>query len=282
MSEAKAEWRGVGLTVVAASFGFGIVQLDVTIVNVALPTLANALNAQTADLQWVVDSYAVSFAALLLSAGYFGDRFGARRVYLAGIVIFALASAACGLAPTSAVMIASRAAQGLGAAAMMPCSLALLNHATGHNQSLRAQAVGWWTAAGAITIAAGPVVGGFLLGLTGWRGIFLINLPVCALAALLTLQVAEIEVQSRGGFDLPGQTLAIGALTLLAASVIEARPLGMTNGQVLGMAVFGSVFSALFVVVENRREHPMLPLQLFRNATFSAAVAYGIIANLTY
>src|SRR5262249_54737269 len=140
----------VAWTTATASFGFALVQLDVTIVNVALPAFAQALGASISALQWVVDAYALSFAALLLSAGFLGDRFGPRKVYRIGILLFATASLACGLAPDAATLIAARTLQGVGAAAMMPCSLALINHAVGHDHALRARAIGWWTAVGAI------------------------------------------------------------------------------------------------------------------------------------
>jgi DHA2 family methylenomycin A resistance protein-like MFS transporter len=268
--------------VAAASFGFAMVQLDVTIVNVALPTIAKALSTDLAGLQWVVDAYALTFAALLLSAGFLGDRLGARKVYLVGMGIFAAASLACGLAPNAGVLIAARAAQGLGAAAMLPCSLTLLNHATGHDAALRAKAVGWWTAAGGVTIAAGPIVGGLLVGASTWRAIFLVNLPICALGALLTLRVAETEARRERGFDLPGQALAIIALCGLTAAAIEAKPMGLVSPLVIGAGLLGVAAAAGFVAVEARSAAPMLPLRLFRDPTFSAAVAYGAIVNLTY
>jgi DHA2 family methylenomycin A resistance protein-like MFS transporter len=273
----------VALTLLAASFGFSLVQLDVTIVNVALPQMAAALGAHISALQWVVDAYALCFAALLLSAGFFGDRFGARKVYLGGLALFGLASLACGLAPNALALSIARAVQGLGAAAMLPCSLAILNHATGHDAKLRAKSVGWWTASGAITIAAGPIVGGVLLSLAGWRSIFLVNLPLCVLAAWVTLRIEETQTRHvKRGFDVLGQALAIIALAGITAAVIEARPLGFAHGFVIGAAVLGLAAIGAFIAVEARSTHPMLPLNLFRQAGFSAAVGYGVIANMTY
>jgi MFS transporter, DHA2 family, methylenomycin A resistance protein len=269
-------------TVFAASFGFALIQLDVTIVNVALPRIGQELNAPVALLQWVVDSYALCFAALLLSAGFLGDRFGARKVYQGGLILFGLASVACGLAPTGGFLIAARALQGVGAAAMLPTSLALLNHASGHDGKLRAKAVGWWTASGSITIAAGPIVGGLLLGAAGWRSIFLVNLPICIIAALQTLRVEETETKAQDGFDVSGQILAIIALAALTAAVIEAKPLGLASLFVWMLALIGIVATVGFLLVEARSPHPMLPLGLFKNSTFSVAVVYGVIANLTY
>lgn len=280
MTEKKGS---VALTLLATSFGFSLVQLDVTIVNVALPQMATSLGAHIAALQWVVDAYALCFAALLLSAGLFGDRFGARKVYLGGLTVFGIASLICGVAPNALTLSLARAVQGAGAAAMLPCSLAILNHATGHNDKLRAKSVGWWTASGSITIAAGPIVGGLLLSFAGWRSIFLVNLPLCILAAWITLRIKETQTKHVArGFDLLGQALAIIALAGITAAVIEARPLGVTHGFVIGAAVLGLAAAGGFIAVEARSSHPMLPLGLFRQAGFSAAVGYGVIANMTY
>ena len=177
----------LGRVLATVSVGFVVTQLDVTIVNIALPRIGADLHANVAGLQWVVDAYTLAFAVLMLSAGVLGDRFGARRMYAAGIVLFALASLACGLALDATMLVAARAVQGVGAAAMLPNSLALLNQSYGHDPKLRARAVGLWTAAGAIAIAAGPVAGGLLIAAFGWRSIFLVNLPICAAGLLATL-----------------------------------------------------------------------------------------------
>jgi MFS transporter, DHA2 family, methylenomycin A resistance protein len=275
--------RGIARVTTATSFGFALVQLDVTIVNVALPHMASDLHAGVAGLQWVVDAYALTFAVLLLSMGYLGDRLGARRVYLGGMAVFALASVLCGCATDTVTLIIGRTLQGLGAAAMMPCSLALLSHATAHEHGLRARAVGWWTAAGSITIAAGPIVGGLLMSVTSWRSIFFVNVPVCLLGAWLTLRVPETEHKSQHKhFDLPGQCLAILALTGLTMAVIEAQPLGWTHPLVLGCLATVLIAVPLFVLVESRSPAPMLPLNFFKAHGFSMAVTYGIVMNFTY
>jgi DHA2 family methylenomycin A resistance protein-like MFS transporter len=273
----------ISVTVAVASIGFALIQLDVTVVNVALPRIGAELGADVSALQWVVDAYALSFAVLLLSAGLLGDRLGARAVYLGGLAVFMAASLGCGLAPNLATLIAARVLQGIGAAAMLPNSLTLLNHACGHDATLRARAVGWWTAAGGISIAAGPIVGGALLGIGSWRTIFLINLPLCAAALAMTLRVAETP---RGGaargFDLPGQALAILALAGLIGGVIEARPLGVGHPFVILCLALAVVCAPLFVLVENRRAAPMLPMRLFGNRAFVTAILFGIVANFTY
>lgn len=269
--------------VAAASFGFALVQLDVTIINVALPRIAHALHTDVTGLQWLVDAYALTFSVLLLSSGALADRIGAKRIYLAGLAGFALSSLACGLAPSAPLLIAARTLQGVAAAAMLPSSLALINHATAHDPRLRARAVGVWTAAGAVTIAAGPIVSGFLLALSTWRSIFFVNLPLCAIGAWLSSKLYDDhDVRAAKSFDLAGQALAIVALGSLTAAVIEARPLGVAHPLVRCGFGLAMIAGAAFVVVEAKSRTPMLPLTLFRSASFSTAVVYGIVANATY
>ncbi|RKR36500.1 MFS transporter [Paraburkholderia sp. BL17N1] len=289
----------LGRVLATISVGFVVTQLDVTIVNIALPRVGADLHANVADLQWVVDAYTLAFAVLMLSAGALGDRFGAHRLYAAGIVLFALASLACGFALDATMLIAARAVQGVGAAAMLPNSLALLNRAYGHDPKLRARAVGLWTAAGAIAIAAGPVAGGLLIAAFDWRSIFLVNLPICAAGFLATLLwVPRPEAATRRGpqqstaapasdtkprgIDLGGQCLAIVALTAFVAAVIEWRPLGFGHPLVAGGFVLALIAASAFVVVESRVAAPMLPLSLFSKRSFSVAVVFGICVNLTY
>jgi DHA2 family methylenomycin A resistance protein-like MFS transporter len=270
------------------SVGFVVTQLDVTIVNIALSNIGADLHANVAGLQWIIDAYALAFAVLMLSAGALGDRLGTRRMFAFGIALFALASLACGLAFNAATLVAARAVQGVGAAAMLPNSLALLNQACGHDPRLRARAVGLWTAAGAISIAAGPVVGGLLIAAFGWRSIFLVNLPLCAAGLLATFawlpkpKAAQRSAERPRGIDLPGQCLAIIALTGFTGAVIELRPLGWAHPLVLAGFVLAFVAAVGFVAVESRVASPMLPLTLFRKRTFSAAVLFGVCVNLTY
>jgi MFS transporter, DHA2 family, methylenomycin A resistance protein len=272
----------IAWTIVAASFGFAVVQLDVTIVNVALPRLSIDLAASVPGLQWVVDAYSLVFAVLLLSAGVMGDRLGAKRAYLIGLAGFALASAACGAAQTAIQLIAARAVQGIGAALLVPPSLALLNHACAHDAKLRARAIGLWTAAAGVSIAAGPIVGGLLLSWLGWRSIFFVNLPLCLIGMLMTLRVAETPRKPQQHLDLGGQLLAIAALTCLTAAVIEIGPLGIRHPLVLGGFALAVISTVLFVRVEGRVTQPMLPLSFFRLPNFSPAVLFGIAVNLTY
>jgi len=273
----------IGWVTTAASFGFALVQLDVTIVNVALPRIASELHADIAMLQWVVDAYALTFAALLLSMGYLGDRFGARRVYLCGLALFAVASLGCGLSTNATLLIAGRAIQGIGAAAMLPSSLALLSHASAHVPAARARAIGWWTAAGSIAIASGPIIGGLLLGVASWRSIFLVNIPICVIGAALTFRLSETVCKEHsGGFDMVGQILAIVMLAALITGVIEARPLGVIHPFVLGCLSLALISGGLFLRTEARSPHPMLPLRFFKAPGFTAATLYGVVVNMTY
>jgi MFS transporter, DHA2 family, methylenomycin A resistance protein len=276
------------------SVGFVVTQLDVTIVNIALAKLGTDLHARVAGLQWIVDAYTLAFAVLMLSAGLLGDRFGARRMFAAGIALFALSSLACGLALDATTLVIARAVQGVGAAAMLPNSLALLNQACRHDPKLRARAVGLWTAAGAISIAAGPVIGGLLIAAFGWRSIFLVNLPLCAAGLWATWawvphspgqQTRSATTAGKAqasGIDLPGQFLAVVALTAFTGAVIEGRPLGIGHPLVFGGLALAVIAGIGFVIAESRTAQPMVPLAFFRDRTFSSAVLFGICVNLTY
>ena len=285
MNSTQPPIRGpLAWAICATSFGFTAVQLDVTIVNVALPRIATDLHTTVAGLQWVVDAYTLAFAVLLLAAGVLGDRYGSRRAYLAGFVLFTLASAACAVAGDAVFLVVARVFQGIGAALLVPSSLALLSHVCAHDDRLRARAVGWWTAAGGVSIAAGPVVGGLLLGALGWRSIFWVNVPVCTLGILVSLRVLpEIARSAKPrALDPLGQLLAILTLTGLTGAVIEGGHLGWTHPLVItgfAMALLGGL---LFVLAESRNPAPMLPLAFFRLPDFSPAVIFGILVNLTY
>lgn len=271
------------LILLAASFGFTIVQLDVTIVNVALDAIGREFNAPTASLQWVVDAYTLLLAALLLSAGALGDRFGPRRAFLVGLVLFAASSAACGLAQSVAQLILSRAVQGAAAALLVPPSLALITHAAAGDSKARAWAVGWWTAAGGVSIAAGPVIGGLLIGALGWRWVFLVNLPLCLAGVALTLLfVPEVPPREKRPVDLPGQVLAFMALTCLVGAVIEGGHRGWSDPWVLGALIGGLLAVAAFLAVETRSPHPAVPLDVFRNRMVWSAVVVGVSVNFTY
>jgi DHA2 family methylenomycin A resistance protein-like MFS transporter len=285
----QTQLRGALLwLLIATSFGFVVVQLDVTIVNVALPQIGSALRAGVAGLQWVVDAYTLSFAALLISAGVIGDRFGSRRIFLAGFMLFTVASVICGCAPTIGILIAARAMQGAGAALLVPTSLAILNHCS-DNPALRARMVALWTAAGGVSIAAGPVAGGFLLAAFGWRSIFLVNIVLCGVAILLVLKfvpsdsrTGDSDAKASRHLDLSGQILAVLALTGIVGAIIEGGHRNLTHPIVVAGFLLGGLAAAIFIRVERRAASPMLPLQFFSLSGFSAAVVFGILVNLTY
>ena len=266
----------------AASFGFFVTQLDVTIVNVALDAIGHTFGASTAQLQWVVDAYVLALAAMLLSAGAIGDRVGSRRAFAAGLVLFGLTSAACGLASDPLALIAARAAQGAAGALLIPPSLALIAHAADGDARRRAAAVGWWTAAGGVSIAAGPVLGGLVVETVGWRWVFFVNLPVCLLGAVLTLAVAPATpAKPRVTLDLPGQALAVAAVSLLVGGLIEGGHRGW-GGAPLAALVAGLALALGFVLFERRAPHPAMPLNVFRQRPAWTALVVGSSLNFTY
>ncbi len=268
------------LTLAAMSLGYGVVQLDVTIVNTALDSISGSLGGGVSELQWVVTSYTIAFAAFILTAGALGDRIGAKRVFMAGFTIFTAASVACALAPNAAVLIAARAVQGLGAAILVPNSLALLSHAYPDEKS-RGRAVGIWAAGASLALTAGPLLGGGLIALVGWRSIFLVNLPVGLAGLWLTWRFASETTRSpQREIDLPGQIAAITALGGLAGAIIEGGTLGWSHAFVIGGFVGALVLAVLFVWQESRAAQPMLPLSLFKHRLFALTSLVGLLANV--
>jgi DHA2 family methylenomycin A resistance protein-like MFS transporter len=272
--------QGSRLTLLAMSLGFAVVQLDVSVVNVAIRPIGDALGGGVAGLQWIVSAYTITFAAFILSAGALGDRIGARRVFVAGFALFTAASAMCGLAPSLGALIAARAVQGVGAAVLVPCSLILLNHAYPEAHE-RARAVGFWAAGASVALSAGPLVGGALIATLGWRAIFFINLPVGLLGIRLALRHARETPRATGHrLDLPGQAAAILALGALAAATIEGGRVGWTQPPVLAGYALALAALGAFVAIEARSAAPMLPLGFFRRRTFSAASAMVLLLNV--
>jgi DHA2 family methylenomycin A resistance protein-like MFS transporter len=274
----------MAMVIAATGFGFALVQLDVTIVNVALPRIGSELSASVAALQWVVNAYAVAFSVCLLTAGSIGDRVGAKKIYLAGFALFTAASLGCGFSRDIQFLILSRAIQGVGAALMLPNSLTLLNHFCIHDPKLRARSVGHWTAVGGFTIAAGPLIGGLLLHLGSWRNIFFVNVPLAVIGVALTLKVLEETEKPEHAIktDWAGQVSSVVALTALNFAFIEARPLGLMHPLVLGSVFIAVLSAAAFIWSENRAVAPMLPLQFFKLPGFSPAVIYGVCVNFAY
>jgi len=261
------------MPLIAICLGYFMVILDATVVNVALPALGHDLGGGVSGLQWVVDGYTLVFAGLLLSAGSLGDRLGGRRVFTLGLALFTLASAACAAAPSVPLLVAARVAQGLGAALLVPSSLALLRAAY-EDAGERARAIGVWGAVAGIAAASGPVIGGVLVAALSWRAVFLLNLPVGIVALVLARAYLPASGErAGGGIDPAGQLTGIAALTLLTFGVIEKE---------LAPLLISVAFFAAFVACEHRAAEPMLPLKLFRNATFSGASFVGLAINLGF
>jgi MFS transporter, DHA2 family, methylenomycin A resistance protein len=268
------------LTLAAMSLGYGVVQLDVTIVNTALDAMGKSLGGGVAELQWVVSAYTIAFAAFILTAGKLGDRIGAKRVFMAGFAIFTAASLACAVSPNAAVLIGARLIQGLAAAILVPNSLALLNHAY-PDEKQRGRAVAIWAAGASLALTAGPFVGGGLITLVGWRAIFLVNLPIGLAGLWLTWRYAEETTRSlTREIDLPGQLAAIGALGALAGAIIEGGALGWSHPAVIAAFVAATVLAALFVWREQNTVQPMLPLSLFGNRMFALTSLVGLLVNI--
>lgn len=278
----NASFASRGLTLAATSLGFVVVQLDVTIVNVALQRIGTTIGGGVASLQWVVDAYTLAFASLILTAGALGDRLGAKRVFIAGFVIFTTASAICGIAPSLMALITGRVLQGIGAAVLVPCSLALLNN-TFRDKEGRAKAVAAWAGGASIALAAGPLVGGVLIDTVDWRSIFFINLPLGLIGIALTWRyAAESERSTARHLDIPGQIAIAVALATLAAAAIECGRLGPGAPFVIGSGVVCVIAAVTFILTEARSPSPMLPLGLFRNASFSVAMLTGLLINIAY
>ena len=270
------------LTLFAMSLGYGVVQLDVTIVNTALDRIGTSLGGGVSELQWIVNAYTIAFAAFILTAGALGDRTGARRVFMAGFAIFTLASLACALASNPVVLIAARAVQGLGAAVLVPNSLALLNHAYPEPRA-RGRAVGIWAAGASLALTAGPVAGGALIALIGWRSIFLVNLPIGIAGLWLSWRYASETTRDRTReVDWPGQILAIAALGCFAATIIEGGALGLRNAWVIAAFAGSLLLALLFIAQERRSPHPMLPLQMFGQRLFALTSLVGLLVNIAF
>ncbi|MFJ1755960.1 MFS transporter [Kitasatospora sp. NPDC088134] len=263
LGTARGRW-----VVAATALGSGMALLDGTVVNVALPRIGADLGAGLAALQWTVNAYMLTLAALILLGGSLGDRYGRRRVFLLGVVWFALASAGCAAAPNVELLVLARALQGVGGALLTPGSLAMLQAVFAAED--RAGAVGAWSGLGGVAAAVGPFLGGWLVDGPGWRWIFLLNLPLAAVVVAVTARhVPESrDPDATGHFDVPGAVLAALALAGLTYALTEAGSGLSAGGVAAGLS--GLALTAVFVAVEHRSAHPMLPLSLFRSRLFSS------------
>lgn len=254
-------------TILGSSMAF----IDGTVVNVALPALQKSLNATVLDVQWVVESYALFLAALLLAGGSMGDRYGRRRIFCAGVALFALASIGCGLAESVSQLIIARAIQGMAGALLVPGSLAIIS--ASFDEARRGQAIGTWSGFTAITTGIGPVMGGWLIEHASWRAVFYINVPLALIVLLISLlHVPESrDDDANTTLDWPGAALVTLGLGILVYGLIESSRLGFSHLLVLATLIGGALSLGVFFVIEARSAHPMLPLALFRSRNFTGA-----------
>ncbi len=266
-------------TLGAAMLGFFVVALDAQIVNVALPDIGADLGGGLSGLQWLVTGYTLTFSALILFAGTLSDRIGARRASALGMVVFALASAACGLAPSLGWLAAGRIVQGAGAALITPPSLALIREGF-TDPTARTRAIGLWAVGGSVAAAAGPLIGGALT-LIDWRLIFWVNLPFAALALWFTRRTAPSPRRSVP-FDAVGQLSAVIALGAFTYSIIQGGQLGWSSPIILGLLGLAALAAVVFVTSQARGRHPMVPLTLFRSARMSVALAIAFTSMAAF
>ena len=270
----------------AICFGFFLVLLDTTALNVAAASMERDFGSGLSGLQWVVNSYTIVFASLVLTAGAVGDRFGAKRLYQIGLALFTSMSLACGLAPSVGVLIGLRMVQGVGAAVMLPASLALLSHAFPDPRE-RARAVAFWASIVSLGFAAGPAIGGALTSAVGWRSIFFVNVPI-GIVALLMIRafVDETPVKAARSIDWMGQGFISLALAALTYALIEAGRAGWTAPRILAAFGVAITLAIAFAMAERRSATPVLPRHLFANPAFticvtaSVAIGFGMYGTL--
>jgi EmrB/QacA subfamily drug resistance transporter len=277
MQSADTVHRRRWWTLAVLSISLLVISLDNTILNVALPSIARDLGASASSLQWVVDAYMLVFAGLLLTAGSLGDRFGRKRALSAGLLVFATGSVLAALAPSTGALIASRALMGIGGALIMPSTLSILTAVFPAEE--RAKAIGAWAAVAGLGIALGPIAGGWLVEHADWHWVFVVNVPIAAIAlGLGRVLVPESRDPSPDRADLPGAALSTLGLTALLWGIIEAPDHGWTSGPIVAAFAAAAAMLALFAAWELRTDSPMLDVRLFADRRFSAASASVALA----
>jgi EmrB/QacA subfamily drug resistance transporter len=276
-AEANRKWW----TLFAVSFGLFMIMLDNTVVNVALPTMEKDLRVTIASLEWVVIAYALTFASLLITGGKLADLYGRRRIFVLGLVVFTLSSLACGLAPSAGFLIGARAVQGVGAALMNPATLSIIVATFPPRQ--RGQAIGIWAGVSALALAIGPLAGGLIVEHINWNWIFFVNVPVGALAIVVSqLVIRESRDTSvEQSIDLPGLLTSIGFLFSLSYALVEGNRHGWTSPEILGLFAASLVLLAAFIVLEHRQRLAMLDLSLFRIGAFAGANTVAMLVSLS-
>ena len=282
LGNARGRW-----VIAATVLGSGMAALDATVVGIALPAIGRDFHAGVASLQWVIDAYTLTLAGLLLLGGTLGDSYGRRKVFVIGVVWFAVASLLCGVAPTAGVLIAARALQGVGGALLTPGSLAILQASFAEDD--RSAAIGAWSGLGGVATAIGPFLGGWLIGAVSWRLVFFINLPLAVLVLAISSRHVP-ETKSPGPvprLDVKGAVCISGALAGITYGLIQASSSGWASAPVLVPLGVGVVLLGLFILVEAREAQPMLPLGIFASRQFSAAnavtfVVYAALGGLLF
>ncbi|CAG8999728.1 MAG: Drug efflux pump JefA [Candidatus Celerinatantimonas neptuna] len=274
--------RQASLALLGTGLGNAITILDVTVVNVSITTIQHALGANVAQLQWVISIYTLVFAVFILSGGALIDRYGARRVFMVGVIIFTVFSAGCGLSHHIYALLVARACQGLGAALCFPASLALLSDVY-PEQGSRAKAISIWGSIGGLALAVGPLLGGLLIAFSGWRSIFLLNIPVgvIALGALWPVTPCHSDKKPRS-LDFFGQLTVIPALGGLVFACIESGLQGWQNPVVLSGILLSAVMIPLFILTQYRAKAPMMPLDLYCSGKVTSAFIAGFTVNFVY
>jgi EmrB/QacA subfamily drug resistance transporter len=266
------------IVLVSCCLSLLIVSMDATIVNVAIPAIRADLDASPSQLQWVIDVYTLVLASLLLLSGAMGDRFGRRRVFQIGLVIFLTGSVLCSLAPSVEALIGARFLQGIGGSMLNPVALSIISQVF-TSKVERARALGFWGAVVGISMAVGPVVGGFLIALISWRAVFWINLPICIAAIVLTaIFVPETKSTTMRNIDPIGQALAVLFLFGVVYALIEGPGIGWTSARIGIIAVVAAVAFAAFLRYESRRDDPFIDLRFFRSTPFASATLIAVSA----
>lgn len=263
------------LALASVCLGFFMILLDGSALNIALPAVQQDIHGSIAALQWVVNIYTIPLASVLLTAGNLGDRIGARRLFVWSLALFTLASLACALSPNLGLLVGARAVQGIAAGGLLPTTLAIIAR-TYPNPIERAKAITFWGATGGLALVAGPLGGGLLTDLFGWRSIFLINVPVGLITIYLAARyVRETPSRPAKSPDLPGQIAGIIALSALVAGLIEGGAKGWTAPLALGPLALALACGIAFFFIETRSSHPMVPMAIFRRHAFTASITNG-------
>jgi EmrB/QacA subfamily drug resistance transporter len=275
-AEENKKWWTLG----AVAFGLFMIMLDNTIVNVALPAIEHSLHMSISSLEWIVTAYALTFAALLITGGKLGDMFGRRKMFIVGLVVFTLASLACGLAPNAGFLIGARAVQGIGAALMNPATLSIITATFPPKE--RGQAIGIWAGVSALALAIGPLLGGLIVDNINWHWIFYVNVPVGVVGIVVSYFFIKEsrDTSHEQSIDLPGLVTSGASLLALSYALIEGNNHGWTSPEILGLFAGAAVLLAAFILLEMRQRLPMLDLSLFKIGSFVGANLVAMLVSL--